>query len=60
LWDEIYKAAIRRFRGGNPGDEILDPAMYAIQSRIMAGDFQSAARRLAEVKTQIASGQPGS
>jgi tetratricopeptide (TPR) repeat protein len=59
LWDEIYKARhTALFAEGIRADEILDPAMYAIQSRIMAGDFQSAARRLAEVKTQIASGQP--
>jgi tetratricopeptide (TPR) repeat protein len=59
LWDEIYR--VRRnalYVQGVRVDVILDPEMYAIQSRIMAGDLRSAAQRLADVKTQLEAGRP--
>jgi serine/threonine-protein kinase len=59
LWDEIYTARRSGLHAeGVRTDAILDPQIYAIQSRIMAGDLQSAAQRLADLKAQIAtSGQ---
>ncbi len=59
LWDEIYAARRKAlFTEGIRSDVILDPEVYAVQSRIMAGDLKSAAQRLATVKTQIVSGKP--
>jgi len=59
LWDEIYRARHAALHAsGVRRDAILDPEVYAIQSRIMAADLVSAARRLMDVKTQISEGQP--
>ncbi|HWY73707.1 MAG TPA: hypothetical protein VNW98_08695, partial [Burkholderiaceae bacterium] len=59
LWDEIYNARHDAlYVKGVRSDVILDPEMYAIQSRIMAGDLESAAQRLADVKTQLEDGRP--
>ena len=59
LWDEIYKDRYAALHAeGVRSDSILDPEVYAIHSRIMAGDLESAKQRLASVKTQIADGQP--
>jgi len=59
LWDEIYKVRYAALHAeGVRVDAILDPEMYGIQSRIMAGDLSSAQQRLATVKTQIAGGRP--
>jgi serine/threonine protein kinase len=59
LWDEIYKVRYAALHAdGVRVDAILDPQIYAILSRIMAGDLPSAEQRLASVKTQIADGRP--
>ena len=59
LWDEIYKVRLAALHSdGVRVDAVLDPEVYAIQSRIMAGDLKSAAQRLADLKTQIANGHP--
>jgi serine/threonine protein kinase len=59
LWDEIYGARKSALHAeGVRRDAILDPEVFAILSRIMAGDLESATRRLAELKTQIADGLP--
>jgi hypothetical protein len=59
LWDEIYNARRNAlYVKGVRSDVILDPEIYAIQSRIMAGDLQSAAKRLVDVKTQLEEGRP--
>jgi len=59
LWDEIYKARFAALHAdGVRVDAILDPEVYAIQSRVMAGDLASAGRRLAELRTQIVSDHP--
>src|SRR4029077_1538023 len=59
LWDEIYKARYAAMHAdGVRSDAVLDPEVYAIQSRIMAGDLESAKGRLADLKSQIGNGQP--
>jgi hypothetical protein len=59
LWDDIYKARQTALTSeGIRADEVIDPQVRAIQSRIMANDLQEAARRLASVKNQIANGRP--
>ncbi len=59
LWDEIYKARHSALHvEGVRSDLILEPQLYAIRSRIMAGDLSSAAQRLSEVKVQLAQGRP--
>jgi tetratricopeptide (TPR) repeat protein len=58
LWDEIYKVRYGALHAeGVRVDAILDPQVYAIQSRIMAGDMKSAAERLTSVRAQM-TGQP--
>jgi serine/threonine protein kinase/tetratricopeptide (TPR) repeat protein len=59
LWDEIYrlrKASLGAASVRN--DEVIDPELDAIRSRIMGADLSGASERLARVKQQLGAGQP--
>jgi serine/threonine protein kinase len=59
LWDEIYR--LRRASLGVASarnDEVIDPELDAIRSRIMGADLSGASERLARVKQQLGGGQP--
>jgi serine/threonine-protein kinase len=58
LWDEIYKARHNAlYAEGVRSDLVLEPELYAIRSRIMAGDLRSAERRLDDAKAEMTGGR---